>query len=67
MHEMLKTASGNYAMGTTQTSEWFLLIQSSQVISPQATQKKTWRKSTKSSMKTDEVHFRGHWQVWPLI
>jgi len=24
---MLKTAFGNYVMGTTQTSEWFLLIQ----------------------------------------
>jgi len=27
MHKMLKTAFGNYVMGTTQTSEWFLLIQ----------------------------------------
>jgi len=27
MHEMLKTAFGNYVMGTAQTSEWFLLIQ----------------------------------------
>jgi hypothetical protein len=48
MHVMLKTAFGNYAMGTAQTSEWFLLIQSSQVISPQATQMKTCRKSTQN-------------------
>jgi len=27
MHEMLKTAFGNYVVGRAQTSEWFLLIQ----------------------------------------
>jgi hypothetical protein len=59
-HEMLKTASGDSAMGRTQTFKSGFLDSNvgkrrSKMLRVQVVQTKTWRMFAKSSTKTDET------------